>query len=95
MPQRRNIIVSVITQTVVAVVLLGIAALITTVLINTRPVPEGADEPIPPRRVAVMKALAVPVRRQWQGFGTAAAMDSVDVPAQVSAIVEGAGGTHA
>ena len=87
MPQRRNIIVSVITQTVVAVVLLGIAALVTAVLINTRPVPEAADEAIPPRRVAVMKALAVPVRRQWQGFGTAAAMDSADVPAQVSAIV--------
>lgn len=87
MPQRRNIIVSVITQTVVAVVLLGIAALVTAVLINTRPVPDGADGPIPPRRVAVMKALAVPVRRQWQGFGTAAAMDSADVPAQLSAIV--------
>ena len=87
MPQRRNILVSVITQTVVAVVLLGIAALVTAVLINTRPVPDGADEPIPPRRVAVMKALAVPVRRQWQGFGTAAAMDSADVPAQLSAIV--------
>ena len=88
MPQRRNIIVSVITQTVVAVVLLGIAGLVAKVLIDTRPVPDGADGPIPPRRVAVMKALAVPVRRQWQGFGTAVAMDSADVPAQVSAIVK-------
>ena len=87
MPQPRNIIVSVITQTVVAVVLLGFAATIVTVLVKTKPVPQATDVPNRPRRVAVMKALAVPVHRQWQGFGTAAAMDSADVPAQVSAIV--------
>ncbi len=87
MPQPRNIIVSVVTQTVVAVVLLGFAATIVTVLVKTKPVPQATDVPNRPRRVAVMKALAVPVHRQWQGFGTAAAMDSADVPAQVSAIV--------
>jgi RND family efflux transporter MFP subunit len=34
-----------------------------------------------------MQAQAVPVRRQWQGFGTAQARDQADIPAEVSAVV--------
>jgi RND family efflux transporter MFP subunit len=34
-----------------------------------------------------MQARAVPVRRQWQGFGTARARDEADIPAEVAAVV--------
>ena len=87
MADKRNIWVSVITQVVVSMALLAVAVGIFLVLKMTKPRPQGSDEPPAMRRVEVMHVIEVPVRRQWTGFGTAAAMDSADVPVQVSAIV--------
>ncbi len=87
MADKRNILVSVITQVVVCMALLAVAVGIFVVLKKTKPRPQGSDEPPAMRRVEVMHVIEVPVRRQWAGFGTAAAMDSADVPVQVSAIV--------
>ena len=87
MPAKRNIAVSVITQVTVSVVLLAMAGGIAAMLWHTRPQPAKIGEPPRLRRVEVMKALAVPVRRQWQGFGTARARDEADVPAEVTAVV--------
>ena len=87
MAPKRKILVSVITQSVVSVVALGIAVGIFWILWGTRPEPARVDKPPRPRRVEVMKAVAVPVRRQWQGFGTARAFDEADIPAEVTAVV--------
>ncbi len=87
MPKKRKILVSVITQSVVSVVALSMAIGIFSLLWSTRPEPARVDEPPRPRRVEVMKAVAVPVRRQWQGFGTARAFDEADIPAEVIAVV--------
>ena len=87
MAGKRNILLSVITQVTVSVVLLAVAGGIAAMLWHTRPQPAKIDEPLRLRRVEVMKALAVPVRRQWQGFGTARARDEADIPAEVRAVV--------
>ena len=89
MARKRNILVSAITQTVVSVVVLSAAAGVFSLLWRTRPLPAKVDEPPRLRRVEVMKAVAVPVRRQWQGFGSARAIDEADVPAEVIAVVTG------
>ncbi len=86
-PRKRNILVSVITQTVVSAVLLAGAAAVFVVLKNSKPVPPKVDEAPQLRRVEVMNAIAVPVRRQWQGFGTARPLDEADIPAEVTAVV--------
>jgi RND family efflux transporter MFP subunit len=87
MPGKRNILLSVITQVTVSVVLLAMAGGVAAMLWHTRPEPAKIDEPPRLRRVEVMRALAVPVRRQWQGFGTARARDEADIPAEVTAVV--------
>ncbi len=89
MVRKRKILVSVITQSVVSVVALGIAIGIFSLLWNSRPEPARIDEPPKARRVEVMRAVAVPVRRRWQGFGTARAFDEADIPAEVIAVVTG------
>ena len=66
MAGERNILLSVITQVTVSVVLLAVAGGIAAMLWHTRPQPAKINEPLRLRRVEVMKALAVPVRRQWQ-----------------------------
>ena len=87
MAKKRNIIVSVITQVLVSVVLLTVAGSIFWILLRTKPLPAKVNEPPQLRRVEVMEAVAVPVRRQWQGFGTARPRDEADIPAQVTAVV--------
>jgi len=89
MARTRNILISAITQTVVSVLALSAGVGIFSLLWSTRPVPARVDEPPRLRRVEVMKAVAVPVRRQWQGFGTARAIDEADVPAEIVAVVTG------
>jgi multidrug resistance efflux pump len=87
MARKRKVILSAVTQTVVVVVVLAAALAVYALLVRTRPLPAKSDEPPAPRRVEVMQARAVPVRRQWQGFGTAAARDKADIPAEVTAVV--------
>lgn len=87
MPAKRNRIVSVATQVSVCVVLLSAGGGIFLALSMTRPAAWVSQEPAAPRRVAVMDVVAVEVRRQWVGFGTAVATDSAEVSAEVSAVV--------
>ncbi len=87
MVRKRKILVSIITQSVVSIVALAIAVGIFSLLWSSRPEPARVDEPPRLRRVEVMRAVAVPVRRPWQGFGTARAFDEADIPAEVTAVV--------
>ena len=87
MPAKRNRFVSITTQVSVCVVLLAAGGGIFLALTMTRPAAPVSQEPAVPRRVAVMDVVAVEVRRQWVGFGTAAATDSAEVSAEVSAVV--------
>lgn len=87
MSAKRNILVPAATQAVVAIGLLGAALGVFVALASTRPPPAKSHDPAELRRVEVMEARPVPVRRQWQGFGTAVARDEADVPAEVLAVV--------
>lgn len=87
MDQKRNKAISVATRTAVCAVLLGGAGGLFWLLVHTKSVPGIVAGAGPQRRVEVMRPLAVPVRREWSGFGTAAAVDSADVPAEIAGIV--------
>ncbi|MHC5114251.1 MAG: hypothetical protein ACYTGP_07470, partial [Planctomycetota bacterium] len=78
---------SLIVRTVVCVGLLAIGLMVMTVLVRTRPVPARTDVAANAPRIMVMAAGPVDVRRQWDGYGTAEAMSSADVPARVTATV--------
>jgi RND family efflux transporter MFP subunit len=87
MPRPRNRMLSIATRTVVSAGLLVVAAVIFGILVETKPQPAKVEDPPSLRRVEVMKAIAVPVRRQWHGFGTAQPADEADIPAEVTAVV--------
>lgn len=87
MTQKRNKVMSVVFRAVVSLALLLVAAGIYTVLYVTAPKPAATDANTQTPRVEVMQARPVPVRRQWEGFGTAAAMVAADVPSRVVATV--------
>ena len=87
MAGRRNLLLSVLVRTAVSVALIASAIVVATLLVRTRPVPARSTDAAPPPRVKVMAARAVAVRREWQGFGTAQAMDYANVPARVSTTV--------
>ena len=87
MTQKRNIMMSVIFRVVVSGALLLVAALIFMALFVTAPRPASSDPNKHTPRVQVMQAHPVPVRRQWEGFGTAVAMDAADVPSRVISTV--------
>ena len=57
MADKRNILVSVITQVVVSMALLAVAVGIFLVLVKTKPRPQGSDEPPAMRRVEVMHGI--------------------------------------
>ena len=63
-----------IALTVVAIVVA--ALLIYSLLLRTAPKVKTVDPADTVRRVTVFKAHKLPVRRQWHGYGTAAAMDT-------------------
>ncbi len=86
MSQQRNIALSVGTRVVTCIVVLALAGGIFIGLVVTRPVAESVRSAGPPR-VLVVQPQRIPVRREWSGYGTAAAMDAADVPARVSATV--------
>lgn len=87
MPKNRLIWLSVIVRVLVCVMVLAIAVGVFTALHRSRPQPARSEQMNAAPRVFVMEAKAVEVRRQFDGFGTAAAMDSADVPARVTATV--------
>ncbi len=78
---------SLITRTAFGLGLLLVAFAIYVALVATKPQPAESDLGGGPPRVVVMRAEPVLVQRQWSGFGTAVAMDSADVAAEVSAII--------
>lgn len=87
MSPKRNIVLSVLTQAVASAIFLAVAIGIFVSLRMTRPQPETTAGNGQARRVDVMQAVAVPVRRQWEGYGTAMPRDEADVPAEVTAVV--------
>jgi len=87
MPQPRNMLVSVLFRIVVSSALLVVAIGIFAMLKMTAPDPAASDAGTQTPRVEVMQAHPVPVGRQWEGFGTAAAMDAANVPSRVTATV--------
>ncbi len=88
MARSRRQSVSVLTRAGVSIGVLALGVAIFAYLVTTkRQVPRGNGGPRA-TSVAVFPAQRVPVQRQWQGFGTAEAMDVADVPARVTATVE-------
>jgi RND family efflux transporter MFP subunit len=87
MAGKRRPILVVTTRIVVCLVILLVANGIFWALYASRPMPELRTEAPPLRRVVVMQAQPVQVRRQFEGYGTAMAMDTADIPARVTALV--------
>jgi membrane fusion protein (multidrug efflux system) len=83
-----RVIISIVTRAAVSLVLLVLAASVFWALYASRPESPSVQHDAPAPRVLVMAIEAVPIRRQWRGYGTARAMDSANVPSEVSAIVE-------
>ncbi|MEM7625776.1 MAG: efflux RND transporter periplasmic adaptor subunit [Planctomycetota bacterium] len=85
-PTRR--ILAIATRVGVAVLMLVVAGLIYFALYSTKPEVEVIDPEANRPSIVVFRAEAVPVQRQWRGYGTADALDSADVPARVTATVD-------
>ncbi len=84
---RRNALLSIIVRLCVCVILIAASISVCVALIKSKPLPARSDHANTAPRVLVMEARPVEVRRQWDVFGTAQAMDSADVPARVTATV--------
>lgn len=88
--RKRNVILAAFTRIGIVLALLAISISIYTMLVRTRTEPAMTDPAavLPP--IAVMQVRAVPVSRQWQGFGNAAPArgGAANVPAQVRGVVE-------
>jgi multidrug efflux pump subunit AcrA (membrane-fusion protein) len=86
-PATRNVHLSVMFRIGVCAVLLVAAVSMFILLESMRPTPEASDTLAAIPRVQVFDAAPVEVRREWEGFGTALAMDSANIPARVTATV--------
>ena len=87
MAGRRNILLSIAVRIVVSLGLLAVAAGVFAALARSRPTAARTPMARIAPQVLVMEARPFQVRRQWDAFGTAEAMDSADVPARVTATV--------
>ncbi len=87
MAAKRNKLVSIGFRGLVVAGILGLAVALSAWLVSTRPRPVVSKASQAAPRVLVMQARPVPVRRQWEGYGTARALDAADVPARVTATV--------
>jgi len=87
MAKKRNLILAILTRTLVSIVVVAAGIAVLAMFIIARPQNEPADlrDSAPP--VQVMRPAVVDVHRQFEGFGTAEAARAVDVPAEVAAIV--------
>lgn len=72
----------------IVVVILLVALLIFQVLAGSKPIVPTVNPDQQHQRVNVVRVTAVPVQRQWKGYGTAEAIDSANVPARVTATVK-------
>lgn len=84
---KRKLWLSIMVRIIVCVVLLGAALAIFTRLRSTAPKPVIADHAEARVRVLVMEVNPTPVRRQWEGFGSAVPVRAADVPSRVTAVV--------
>lgn len=84
---KRNKVVMISTRAVVAIVIVTIASVIYKQLEATRPTAAISEESNTAPPVTVMVAQTVPLRQQWEGFGTVRAMDSADVPSRLTATI--------
>jgi multidrug efflux pump subunit AcrA (membrane-fusion protein) len=87
MAAKRNYFVSIVFRVVVCLVLLGGAVFVFSRLMSTAPKPPAGDVASAIPRVIVMRAHPVDVQRQWEGYGTAQAMESANVPSRVTSTV--------
>jgi len=85
---RTGRIISIVTRMVIGFGLIAAAGGIYQLLWQTRPQPAQVQGEQTLPRVTVMQPHPVPVSRRYTGYGTAEAMDSVDVPARVTATVQ-------
>jgi multidrug resistance efflux pump len=76
-----------ITRAVAALVVLAITLGIAGWLNATAPKPAEVKGVATLTQVKVFEARAIPMRRQWRGYGVAAALDRADIPARVTATV--------
>jgi len=81
------VVVAWIVRTLVGLGLIAGASAIAFMLVQSRPRPGGDEVGDDRPSVQVMVAEPVRVQRQWRGYGTARSMDTLDVPARVSAVV--------
>ena len=70
---------------VVAVLVVGILVFLALKYTAPKPATTDPDQSLP--RAVVLTAAEVPVQRRWQGYGTARAVSSANVPARVTATV--------
>lgn len=75
------------TRALAAVVVFAIAMAITMSLKVTAPKTGEVQTTATLQQVKVFEARAVPMQRQWRGYGVAAALDRADVPARITATV--------
>ena len=80
--------IAIITRTALGTAILLMAIAIFIVLDRTAPEPDPSTNIAPSTRVDVFKAKQILVSRQWRGYGTAKAMDTVDVTARVTTPID-------
>ena len=90
MSTRREIgsVVSIIVRTIAIIGLLAIAIGIASWLTMTRPIPPSSERANELRTVEVIRVNPEEVARTWVGYGIAQAVNTVDVPCEVSSIVQ-------
>ena len=87
MRARTHRILAYATRAVVALAVLGLGIAALVFLTSTRPQVAQSQHADARRAVEVVVVRPVPVRRTWEGYGTAAARDAADVAAEIPAIV--------
>lgn len=83
----RSLVATIIIRIAVVVFVLAIAGSVFYALEQSKPKPPVNDSPPGAPRVLVMEATITPVRRQWLGYGIAAAVRTTNVPARVTTTV--------
>lgn len=76
-----------VVRIVVGLAILGAGFGIAAMLVATRPTPPRAVRPEPTLQVRTLLATADDVPRRWRGYGTARAMNTARIPAQVAGVV--------
>lgn len=82
-----NLRIAVPTRIIVSLAILTFAVAGAWGLFVTRPRVEPSAESAPPTQVLTLTVEPTAVLRQWNGFGTTRAMDSADVPVEITSTV--------